>query len=95
MSQQFKLASAGNTEPPIYFLLIEKGYEISINGEYWIAENSTSKFTAYNVLELAGLIMLYENKGKNWHVNDDKIEEFIKKKSTTDLMYLKFIHSKH
>lgn len=79
MKHKYKLASAGNVEPPIYYLLLEKGYEVSIQGDYWIAENDNHLFMAANVIELAGLIFLTNAKGQDWQVDDDKIDNFIEK----------------
>lgn len=78
MKQKFNLVTTGNTEPPIYFLLIEKGYQISTKHHFWVAENEISKFISETLVGLAGLIHLYENRGQNWRISDEKIDEFVK-----------------
>jgi len=73
------LVAAGNVVPPIYYLLKEKGFEIRKEEIGWIAENENQQFIAENIIELAGLIYLVENKGNNWKVDDDLIHHFIEK----------------
>ncbi|MBL7808711.1 MAG: hypothetical protein JNN28_12900 [Saprospiraceae bacterium] len=79
MSKKFYLASASNTLPPIYYLLKEKGYTIRVENTFWVAENETTNFCSEDLLMLAGLVFLYENKGEDWRIDDEKIEEFGKK----------------
>lgn len=73
------LVSAGNTIPPIYFLLTEKGYQVKLENSYWKAENDKVEIVAEDIIRLAGLIYLYETKGNDWMVENEKINEFINK----------------
>lgn len=78
MSKSFKIASAGNVEPPIFSLLKDKGYDISINSlGYWEATKKNKVFIGVNVIELAGLLYLIDHKGEQWRVEDAKIDEFL------------------
>ena len=69
------LSVAGNLIPPLYDLIIEKGYEIRYSGEFILAKNENIELKAYDLIELGALVFLYENKGLNWKVNDEKIED--------------------
>ena len=77
MSEKSILYTAGSIEAPMYYLLLEKGFEVIVEGNYWIAENENSKFIAEDVTQLAGLIFLFENKGENWSVSDAKIDKYL------------------
>lgn len=79
MSEKSILYTAGSIEPPMYHLLLEKGFEVKVEGDCWIAENEESKFIAEDVTQLAGLILLFESKGDNWEVSDEKIDEYLDK----------------
>ncbi|WP_299121982.1 hypothetical protein [uncultured Tenacibaculum sp.] len=70
------IAAAGNTEPPAYKLIIDKGYSIEKKGDSLLAQKDDLIFLAYSILELAGLIFLYETKGANWQVDDEVIDEY-------------------
>ncbi|AZJ35360.1 hypothetical protein [Tenacibaculum singaporense] len=72
-----RIAVAGNIEAPIYKLLLDKGFKISIQGEYWVAKNNNFEAIADNIIELTGIIYLRENKGKNWKASDDVIDNYI------------------
>lgn len=77
------IAVAGNIVPPIYHLILEKGYEIKWKGEYIVAAKEDIELKAYDLIELGAIVFLYENKGLNWKVNDDKIDDclmFLEKK---------------
>lgn len=78
MNKLFKIAAVGNVEPPIFSLLRDKGYHISISDSGdWIARKEETTFVGDNVIELAGLIYLIDHKGKQWGVEDAKIDEFL------------------
>ncbi|CAM1340568.1 hypothetical protein [Tenacibaculum amylolyticum] len=70
-----RIAAAGNIIPPIYHLILEKGYDIKLKDEYIIATKDNFEFIANDFTELAGLIFLIENKGKNWKVSDELIQD--------------------
>ncbi|SEB45922.1 hypothetical protein SAMN04489761_0843 [Tenacibaculum sp. MAR_2009_124] len=76
MSRFITIASAGNTEPPAYKLIIDKGYRIEKKKDSILAKKDNLVFSAYGALELLGLICLYETKGDNWRVDDDIIDEY-------------------
>lgn len=71
-----RIAAAGNIEPPIYHLIIAKGYKIAFEGEYIVAVSNDFKLIAYNLMELAALVFLAENKGENWKIDDELIDEY-------------------
>ncbi|TDQ29887.1 hypothetical protein [Tenacibaculum caenipelagi] len=72
-----RIAIAGNIEAPIYKLLLDKGFKISIESEHWVAKGEDFEAIADNIIELAGIIYLKENKGKNWKVGDDVIDNYV------------------
>lgn len=76
MKELITIAAAGNTEPPVYKLIKDKGYMVVREGDYLIAKKEGLVFKAQGALELGGLIFLYENKGDKWRVNDDIIDEY-------------------
>lgn len=75
--KKYKLSGAGNIEAPAYHLIKEKGYTISCENELWKIEGEDVEFMSHSLLEVLGLILLYESKGQDWLVSDEKIEEFI------------------
>ncbi len=79
MASQIRLATAANTEPPLYYLLVERGYEIRIEHDFWVAEKETATFISESLAGVAGLVLLYETKGTNWGISDDLIEGFLNK----------------
>lgn len=66
---------ANNVIPPIYHLILEKGYQIKREGEYIVGAKEDIELKAYDLIELGALVFLYENKGENWKVSDDKIDD--------------------
>ena len=72
-----RIAAAGNTEPPIYHLILKKGFLIEIRDEYLVAIKDDMEFVADTMVELAGLILLIENKGENWKVDDIEIDNYM------------------
>ena len=72
-----RIAAAGNIEPPIYHLLLEKGYKLEIRDNQVIARKGELEVIAGNAVELAGIIYLRECKGKDWKVSDKKIDEYL------------------
>ncbi len=78
MMQKYRLSAAGNILPPIYYTILEKGYSIKAEDGFWIAENEKAILTGDDLMDLAGLILLFEEKGENWEVDDTKIDVFLK-----------------
>jgi hypothetical protein len=78
MSDKYKLASAGNLEAPCYKIIKELGYKIEFSDDMWIVENKEIILKGYSQLEILGLITLYSIKGRNWDVDDDTIDEFLR-----------------
>lgn len=76
MTELITLASAGNTEPPAYKLIIDKGYNVERRDNSLVAKKDGLIFLAYSALELLGLIVLFETKGENWGVEDEVIDEY-------------------
>ncbi len=72
-----RIAVAGNIEPPIYQMILDKGYSINYENEFLIAQKGDLEIIANNMIELAGIISLRENKGRNWKVSDDVIDNFL------------------
>lgn len=77
--QSGHLAAAGNTIAPMYFLLIEKGYKVNRKDEKWRAKKGQASFIASDLLQLGGLVLLFEHKGNQWRIEDEKIHEFIRR----------------
>ncbi|WP_460620149.1 hypothetical protein [Hymenobacter ruber] len=79
-NQPNTLSAANNVLAPAFYLLQEQGYAVSYDAtqEWWIARKGELRFLAYSTIELCGLIYIYEQKGDEWAVSDDKINEFLK-----------------
>ncbi len=75
---KFQLSATDSTEPSAFELIKEMGFEITKEGDLWIAENYNARFSGGSPLELLGLISLYQAKGDDWQVSDDKLDEFAK-----------------
>ena len=71
------ITAAGNIEPPVYQMLLERGYKIQYKEDYFIAKKDDLEVKAYNIIELAGIIFLREVKGHKWKVDDEKIDNYI------------------
>lgn len=76
--KKFKLSATGNTEPPAFELIKALGFTVSKNDDIWKAENEKALFFAASPLELLGLITLYNAKGENWRVSDEKVDAFVR-----------------
>ncbi|CAL2082940.1 hypothetical protein [Tenacibaculum sp. 190524A05c] len=70
-----RIAVAGNVVPPVYHLILEKGYRIKFKDNYIVATKNNIELIAQDFVELGGLVFLFENKGENWKVSDDKIDD--------------------
>ncbi len=79
MKKKFRIAAASNVLIPIYYLLNEKGFTLNRTDRGWAAENEEAKFIAEDLMLLAGLIYLWEHKGDDWKVDDEKIDAFWEK----------------
>ena len=77
MKNQIKISAAGNIEPPLYKIISDKGYQIEINNKLWIAKKSNLEFRGESIIELAGIILMYDTKGTNWKVSDSVIENYL------------------
>ena len=77
--------SAGNVFTPAYLTLKDLGYELSIEGKIWSANNGKIYVSGYSPMELLGMISIREIRGDDWMASDDEIkdflERFIRKKS--------------
>jgi hypothetical protein len=76
--KKFKLSTAGNTVPSAFELIKDLGFVVSKKNDIWKAENEKALFIATSPLELLGLITLYNAKGENWQVSDEKIDAFVR-----------------
>ena len=73
-----RITVAGNIEAPIYKLLIDKGYKIEFGNNNLKVEKSGFEIIGESIIEVAGIILLIENKGEDWKVKDDEIDEYLK-----------------
>ena len=73
-----RITVAGNIEAPIYKLLIDKGYKIEFGNNNFKVEKSGFEIIGESIIEVAGIILLIENKGEDWKVKDDEIDEYLK-----------------
>ncbi len=76
------ICAAGNTVVPSYLALKSKGYDVQPmspgqDDETWWAEMDGMRFQADNVIELLGLVTMYEIRGVNWQAADDEITAFL------------------
>lgn len=75
---KFLLYAAGNVEVPAYLTLSKKGYAITASGnDGWDAEKDGRRFHAQSVVELLGLVSMFELRGVNWAATDLEIDEFL------------------
>ncbi len=82
-SPKYKLSIriAGNTMAPCVAVIEAKGYAIShYHGEpdtpFWDAEKDGRRFSADSAEALLGLIVMWEQRGDDWYVNDKEWESF-------------------
>lgn len=77
---QENVAAAGNTEVPAYFTLVALGYVVDRVGgdgaEQWVAENETLRLVADGPLQLLGLSLMRNTRGRHWQPSDTEIDEF-------------------
>ena len=71
------LSAAGNTEVPAYLGLLEKGYDVSVLNDRWIAQRPELQFSAESPLQLLGLVTLFEARGEAWQASDAEVDHFI------------------
>ena len=58
-------------------MILKKGFLIEIRDEYLVAIKDDMEFVADTMVELAGLILLIENQGENWKVDDIEIDNYM------------------
>jgi hypothetical protein len=76
--------AAGNVEVPAYLALCKSGYSVSMNriagrDQIWIAEKNGNQFQAEGLIELLGVVTMFEVRGEQWQATDSEIEEFLKR----------------
>ena len=76
------LCAAGNTEVPAYLVLTQKGYVVTANDlpeehSNWCAEKDGARFQADTLIEVLGLVSMYEVRGSNWAASDRDIDDFL------------------
>lgn len=79
-SQPTILCAAGNVEVPAYLVLRKKAYIVTAPGDDgWHAEKDGMRFQAENLIQLLGLVSMYEVRGTNWAAADQEINDFLAK----------------
>lgn len=74
------LCAAANVEAPAYLVLGLKGYSVTPCGnDSWDAEKDGLRFRAQSLIELLGLVSMYEVRGVNWAATDPEIHDFLTK----------------
>lgn len=74
------LCAAANVEVPAYLVLSKKAYTVTAPGnDSWYAEKDGLRFQAENLVELLGLVSLYEARGTSWAAADKEIDDFLAK----------------
>lgn len=78
------LCAAGNTEVPAYLVLRQKGYTVGCDqgeseSQSWYVERDALHFQADSLIEVLGLVCMYESRGINWAATDPEIEDFLTK----------------
>ena len=74
------LCAAPNVEVPAYLVLTQKAYTVTAPGnDGWYAEKDGLRFQAENLIELLGLVSMYEERGPNWGAADQEIDDFLSK----------------
>jgi hypothetical protein len=81
------LSAAGNVEVPAYLVLRQKGYLVGAYGRSadhggWYAEKDGSRFQGDSLIEVLGLVCMYEARGANWAAADQDIDDFLRKYDT-------------
>lgn len=65
-------------EVPAYLVLSQKDYKITALGnDGWYAEKNGLRFQAESLIELLGLVFMYEARGPNWPAADQEIDDFL------------------
>lgn len=74
------LCAAANVEVPAYLVLRQKAYSVTASGnDSWHAKKDTMVFQAQSLIELLGLVSMYEVRGANWAATDLEIDDFLMK----------------
>jgi hypothetical protein len=74
------LCAAANVEVPAYLVLSQKDYTVTAPGnDSWYAEKDGLRFQAESLIELLGLVSMYEARGGNWAATDQEIDGFLAK----------------
>lgn len=71
------LCAAANVEVPAYLVLRQKNYSVTASGNSWYAEKDGLRFQAENVIELLGVVSMFEARGDNWAATDLEIDGFL------------------
>ncbi|ADG69593.1 conserved hypothetical protein [Planctopirus limnophila DSM 3776] len=81
-----QLTNAGNTIVPAYLALLARGLSIvkepsafTESGMIWVAEDTTTQFSAEDLVTLLGLVAMQETRGAGWQASDEEIESFFAK----------------
>ena len=71
------LCAAANVEIPAYLVLSQKAYTVTAPGnDSWNAEKDGLRFQAESLIELLGLVSMYEARGPNWAAADQEVDDF-------------------
>jgi hypothetical protein len=74
------LCAAANVEVSAYLVLSQKAYTVTAPGnDGWYAEKDGMRFQAESLIELLGLVSMYEARGPKWAAADQDIDDFLAK----------------
>ncbi len=77
-----KIVAAGNTLAPAWRVLVSKGWQVECHSdestEQWTAKRGSVELSAPDVLQLLGLVCVYNSRGDEWHPTDDDVREYLR-----------------
>lgn len=74
------LCAAANVEVPAYVVLAQKAYTVTAPGDdAWYAEKDGLRMRAENLIDVLGIVSIYEARGPNWAAADPEIDDFLTK----------------
>jgi len=86
MNDKVRITASGYAEIPAYLTLVNKGYCVSLQKDIaildrkvWIANRDGNEFIAEDLIELLGVVSMYESRGSNWRASDRQIEKYLEK----------------
>ena len=77
-----KIAATANTLAPAWRVLVSKGWDVERHydepTERWTAKRGPIELSAQDVLQLLGLVCVYNSRGDEWRPTDDEVRDFLK-----------------